>query len=85
MGGLMQTLEQLTEVFQEVFDDDEISLSRSTTAQDIEGWDSLMHVTLIVKVEKHFGIRFRSADVAALKSVGDLVDLVEQSQGAMSA
>jgi acyl carrier protein len=72
----MDTLTQLNDVFREVFDDDEISVTRETTAQDIEGWDSVMHVTLMINVEKAFGVRFRSSDVAGLKSVGDLVDLI---------
>ena len=45
---------------------------------DFEEWDSLMHVTLVVNVEREFGLRFKSADVSALKSVGDLIDLIER-------
>jgi acyl carrier protein len=71
-------LTSLNEVFQSVFDDDELVVTRATTAKDIEGWDSLMHVTLVVNVEKAFGIRFRSSEIAGLKSVGELVDLLEQ-------
>jgi acyl carrier protein len=68
---------ELTSVFQEVFDDDEVRISRETTAKDIEGWDSLMHVTLLVKIERTFAIKFRSSEVAGIKNVGELVDLIE--------
>jgi acyl carrier protein len=71
-------LARLNEVFREVFFDDELEISPATTARDIEGWDSLMHVTLIVNVEKAFGVKFSSAEVAALKNVGELLDLIEK-------
>jgi acyl carrier protein len=69
---------RLNEVFQQVFDDDELVISRTTTAKDVEGWDSLMHVTLVVNVEKAFGVKFRSSEIAGLKCVGDLADLITQ-------
>jgi acyl carrier protein len=75
-------LRQLIEVFQEVFGDDSLHISRATTAADIEGWDSVMHVTLIVRVEKAFGIRFSSSEVAALQNVGELVDLIQRRRAA---
>ena len=71
------TLDRLNGVFQQVFDDDELEVSRESTAKDVEGWDSLMHVTLLINVEKAFGVKFSSSEVASLKSVGDLVDLIE--------
>jgi len=67
---------QLNEVFREVFEDDDLVITRETSAKDVAGWDSLMHVTLIVNVERAFGIRFTSSEVAALKKVGDLGDLI---------
>jgi acyl carrier protein len=73
MGDVMT---RLNEIFRDVFDDDELRVNELTTAQDVEGWDSLMHVTLMINVEKAFGIRFRSAEVAALKNVGELADLI---------
>ena len=69
-------LERLNQVFQKVFEDDEIELSRQTTAKDIEGWDSLTHVRLVVNVEKVFNVKFRSSEVASLQNVGDLIDLI---------
>lgn len=74
-------LSRLNQVFQDVFDDDELSIRPETTAQDIEGWDSLMHVTLMVNVERAFGIRFTSTEVASLKNVGELVGLIARRDG----
>jgi acyl carrier protein len=69
-------IERLNRVFQQVFDDDELQIDRQTSAKDVEGWDSLMHVTLIVNVEKAFKVKFSSSEVASLKDVGDLLDLI---------
>jgi acyl carrier protein len=74
-------LASLTKVFRDVFDDEDIELTCGTTAEDIEGWDSLMHVTLLVNVEKAFGVKFSSSEVARLKSVGDLADLIDSKLG----
>lgn len=76
----METLARLNLVFQDVFDDDELQVDRDTTADDIEDWDSIMHVTLIVNVERTFGVRFPSSRVGKLANVGELVDLVEEMQ-----
>lgn len=72
-----ELLAKLTDVFQDVFDDDELTLRRDMTAKDVEEWDSLTHVTLIVEVERVFGVRFTSAEVANLEDVGGLLDLLE--------
>jgi acyl carrier protein len=71
----------LTEVFQEVFDDDSITLSADTTADDIEGWDSQAHVNLVVAAETRFGVRFRTAELETLHNVGDFVALIAAKQG----
>jgi acyl carrier protein len=63
-------------VFREVFDDDELQISRATTSADVLGWDSLMHVSLLVRLEAVFDIRFRSTEVSGLTNVGQLVDLI---------
>ncbi len=69
-------LDRLNQVFREVFDDEELTVTEKTTAQDVEGWDSLTHVTLLVNVEKVFGVRFSSSEIASLKNVGELIDLI---------
>jgi len=67
----------LTAVFRDVFDDDSIVIGANTTANDIDGWDSQAHVTLVVATEVRFGIRFRTAELEQLRNVGDFVRLIE--------
>jgi acyl carrier protein len=77
---MSQTLEQLNEVFQDVFEDDDLQVQAQTSARDIDDWDSLMHVNLVLAVESRFGVRFTSTEVAGLKDVGELMALVEKKQ-----
>ena len=67
----------LTAVFRDVFDDESIVIGSDTTANDIDGWDSQAHVTLVVATEVRFGIRFRTAELEQLRNVGDFVRLIE--------
>jgi len=78
----MEICEQLTKIFREVFDDEDIVLSRQSTADDIDGWDSLSHVNLIVTIETRFGIKFTQKEILTFKNVGDLMDKI---QGKISA
>jgi len=71
------TLERVTRVFREVFQNHQIEVGPTTTAADIAGWDSLMHVTLLLHMEREFGIRFNTTQVATLKNVGQLIELIE--------
>jgi acyl carrier protein len=70
------------DVFRNVFGDDEIVLSDTTTAADIDGWDSMMHINLIIALEKRFGVKFAAAEIAGMKgsdqNVGSLFVLLEQ-------
>ena len=68
--------EKLTEVFQDVFDDDSIARTDDTTAADIEDWDSLTHITLLATVEEEFGMKFSMKAVQGMKNVGEMVDLI---------
>lgn len=74
----MDTVTALNGVFCEVFNDDSIRITRATTADDVEGWDSLSHVNLIVAVEMKFKIRFTAGELHGLKNVGDLIDLINK-------
>ncbi|MBE0597761.1 MAG: acyl carrier protein [Desulfuromonadales bacterium] len=74
----MTILEELTPIFQEVFDDDGIVLTRQTTADDIDAWDSLSHMNLIMAVELKFKVRFALGELQSMKNVGELADLVEK-------
>ena len=66
----------LDEVFQDVFDDESIHVSDSTTADDIEDWDSLEHINLVVAIENKFGIKFNMSEVTSMKNVGEMVDII---------
>lgn len=68
---------RLTEIFHDVFDDPALVLSPELTAKDVEEWDSLTHVRLMLTVEKGFGVSFTAAEVGNLKNVGDLVALIK--------
>lgn len=72
---------KLNEVFREVFDDDSITVGEETTSADIEDWDSLEHINLIVAVEQCFGIKFNMGEVATMKNVGAMVDIILKRKG----
>lgn len=68
----------LDEVFQDEFDDDTLHVTGATTADDIEDWDSLEHINLVVAVERRFGIKFTMGEVTGMKNVGEMVDIILQ-------
>lgn len=68
--------EGLNEVFQEVFDDETIVVKPETTADDIEDWDSLEHINLVVAIENYFNIKFNMNEVTSMKNVGEMVDVI---------
>jgi acyl carrier protein len=72
-----QSLEQLTEIMRDVFDDDDIKPTETMTANDVEGWDSLSHIRLMVSIEKRFNIKFTNAEVEKLRNVGDLLKAID--------
>ena len=69
---------RLTGIFQDVFGDDRLAITRETTAKDVEGWDSVQQVLFTVSVEAHFGIRFKAAEIENLKNIGDFALLIDQ-------
>lgn len=72
---------RLNEIFCDVFDDENIEIDEYTTADDIDGWDSLEHITLISAVEKAFKMRFTMKEVSGMKNVGEMIDiLVERAK-----
>ena len=73
--------ERLNAVFQDVFDDEEITVNDATTSADIEDWDSLEHINLVAAVEKEFGIKFTMGQVVTMKNVGEMVDIILKSIG----
>ena len=74
----MNILEQLQSVFRDVFDDETIILTEETTSRDIEDWDSLSQINIIVACEEEFGVKFKIDDVVKLDSVGTIVNMIEE-------
>ena len=70
--------DRLNEIFVDVLDLDEVELTDATTADDIEEWDSLSHVQLVVAIEKAFGVIFTALEIMKWKNVGELVDSIAQ-------
>ncbi len=71
-----EVFKALDEVFQEVFDDESIHVTDSTTADDIEDWDSLEHINLVVAIENKFNMKFNMNEVTSMKNVGEMVDVI---------
>ena len=69
--------ERLNDVFRDVFGDDGITVNDETTAADIDGWDSLRHITLLAAVEDEFDIEFSMGQTVKMKNVGEMVDYIE--------
>lgn len=74
----MTVIDEITQVFEEVFDQRNLKISPETTANEVEGWDSMSHVTMLMAIEDHFKIEFKPYEIANLVNVGALVSLVEK-------
>lgn len=68
---------RLNKVFRDVFDDDAITVNPKTTADDIDDWDSLEHITLINAVEREFKMKFKMGEISSMKNVGEMVSIIE--------
>lgn len=69
-------LNEVTAIFKDVLDSDDIELKYETTANDVEDWDSLTHIQIVVAIEKHFGIRFTSGEIQSFKNVGEMCERI---------
>lgn len=73
-----EVYDRLNGVFRTVFDDDSITVCDETTSADIEDWDSLEHIDLIVSIEKEFDMKFTMSETTGMKNVGEMVDIILQ-------
>lgn len=73
----MDLIDRLNQIFCEVFDDDDIKIALGMTANDIEGWDSLSHINLIVAIETKLGISFKQKEVSSFKNIGELYQCIQ--------
>lgn len=71
-----EIFEKLTEIFVDIIDDGDIELNDNTTADDIDGWDSLTQIQLVVQIEKTFNIKFTSIEIRTFANVGEMVDSI---------
>lgn len=71
-----EALAKVNEVFREVFEDDTVTVNFETTAADVDGWDSLRHITLIEAIEDEFDMRFKMNEVTGMKDVGEMIDII---------
>ena len=72
-----EIFEKVQDIFRDVFDDDSLEIGESTNSDDIEDWDSLEHITLVVSMEKEFNVKFDIKVVNKLENVGQMVDLIQ--------
>jgi acyl carrier protein len=69
-------VQRLNRVFRETFDNDDIAVGDATTAADVDGWDSVAHILLIVAVEREFRMKMTAAEVGSMQNVGQMLDLI---------
>lgn len=74
-------LDRVREIMADVFDEDDLAITPETTAADVEEWDSLSHIRLIVTIERSFGIKFANAEIEGLRNVGDLLKAISSKTG----
>ncbi|QJR36201.1 acyl carrier protein [Gemmatimonas groenlandica] len=81
---MAEILQQLQTIFRDVLDNDSVSISRASTGETVEGWDSLAHINIVAAVEDEFGVRFALGELQELKNIGDMIDLILQKQGKLA-
>ena len=73
----LEILYKVNEVFIDILDDEDIVIDEQTTADDVEDWDSLTHIQLVVGIEKAFGIRFTSQEIQSWQNVGEMISCIK--------
>ena len=81
----MDILAELQPIFRDIFDDESITVTNESSAENMEDWDSLAHVRLVMAISRHFGIRFELDEMAHLKNVGEMCDLIAKKLAAKKA
>lgn len=71
-----ELLDQVQEIFHDQLDDETIILTTETTAEDVDDWDSLTHIMLVVAIEKHFKVKFTSSEILSWKNVGEMINCI---------
>lgn len=71
-------LAQINTIFVDTLDNEDVVIMEETTANDVEEWDSLTHIRLVVAIEKHFKIRFASKEIQSWANVGEMMDCIQQ-------
>lgn len=71
-----EVFDRLNRVFRDVFDDNTIRVTPQTTADDIDDWDSLEHITLISAVEREFRMKFKMGEISSMRNVGEMAQIV---------
>lgn len=72
----MEIKERLQEIFRDIFDEEDLEIREDMSAKDIEDWDSLAQINLIVAIEKEFGVKFNLEEVSQLKNIGEMLSLI---------
>lgn len=75
---LNEIIKQVNDIFIDVLDNDDIKLTADTSAKDVEDWDSLNHIQLIVAIEKHFKLRFNTNEINSWKNVGEMCENIQK-------
>ena len=81
----MDILAEIKPIFRDVFDDESLTITRESSAENVEDWDSLVQVRLVMSITRHFGIRFELDELAHLKNVGEMCELITKKLAAKNA
>jgi acyl carrier protein len=79
-----EILKEVTNIFRDVLENDKIVLNENSTGDEIEEWDSLAHIQLVVAIEKHFKIRFTSLEIINFKNIGEMCEGISAKTSAMN-
>jgi acyl carrier protein len=75
---ITEIMNQVNDIFKSVLENDDIVISYETTADDVDDWDSLNHIILVVEIEKHFGVKFTANEIVSFKNVGEMCEAINK-------